>query len=81
MSGKRELQEELEKLQQNVSSLSAEIAKAESQAMQRTCHYRGCRKTFSTDDDRRHYCCPEHYKAENHERTKERNKLRKSIDI
>lgn len=80
MSDKEQLKEQLEEAQREADKIATEIATTEAVAMHRICRYRNCRKPFVTDDDRRHYCCPEHYLAENRERTKERNKLRKALD-
>lgn len=77
MPDKEQLKEQLEEAQQEADKIAKEIATTEAIAMHRTCRYRECKKEFVTDDDRRHYCCPEHYLAENRERTKEKNETRK----
>lgn len=77
MPGKEELKRQLEDEQRELEELAEELARAEAEATLRTCRYRNCQKDFITDDVRRFYCCPEHYRAENRERTKDRDELRR----
>lgn len=73
-------EEELAELEEEIRK--EEIKEAELEAKARfhpKCKYRKCGKKFATDDERRHYCCHEHYLAENRERTVEKNALRKKL--
>jgi len=77
-SDRESLQEQATEAQDDIEKIKQQIAEAEANAMHRTCRYRNCGKEFATDDDRKHYCCPEHYLAENRERTTEKNLVRKT---
>lgn len=77
MPDKELLQEQLTEGQQEIEKIKREIADAEATGIHRTCQYRFCEKGFITDDGRRWFCCSEHSKAENLERTRDKNKLRK----
>ncbi len=69
-SDKVKLQEELIKIQQEINQILKDCEK-------RICHYRLCGKEFPCDDKRKWYCSREHYRLENIERTRDKNKLRK----
>lgn len=57
------LNEEIEQTQREIGICS----------VTRICRYRNCKKEFETDSKIRWFCCPEHYKLENRERTRDKN--------
>ena len=55
--------EEREKLLEEMNTVGEE----------KICRYRNCKKKFRTENVQVFYCCPEHYKLENRERTRDKN--------
>jgi len=72
---------QLSQIEIESNNLQQEIQRLEALArFHLKCRYSKCGKEFITDDERKRYCCNEHYLAANRERTLEKNKLRRHIN-
>lgn len=74
-------EEELAEIEEEIKKEEARNAELEANArFHPKCKYRKCGVEFPTNDERRHYCCTDHYLAENRERTTEKNAQRKKAN-